>query len=63
MLLEAVKWVGNDGTHHGGSTINAAAVLEMAEFIEIALKMLYAPDNAAVLARAARIIDSRTLVD
>ncbi|WP_207843880.1 DUF4145 domain-containing protein [Williamsia soli] len=62
-LLEAVKWVGNDGTHAGGATIDAAAVLEMAEFIEIALRMLYAPNNAAALARAKRIITSKALVD
>lgn len=61
-LLEAVKWVGNDGTHTGSTPITAADVLEMAEFIEIALKMLYAPNNAAALARAKRIIASKTLV-
>ncbi|MDJ0455171.1 DUF4145 domain-containing protein [Gordonia amicalis] len=61
-LLEAVKWVGNDGTHTGSTPITAADVLEIAEFIEIALKMLYAPNNAAALARAKRIIASKALV-
>ncbi|GAA2053411.1 DUF4145 domain-containing protein [Williamsia deligens] len=60
-LVEAVKWVGNDGTHASGSRMTADDVLDTAEMIEVALGVLYAT-NAAIHARAARIVAAKTLV-
>ncbi|WP_158441139.1 DUF4145 domain-containing protein [Kribbella steppae] len=38
-MLEAVKWIGNDGSHTEGLT--ASQVMEGAEILEMALKALY----------------------
>ncbi|MEX3755793.1 DUF4145 domain-containing protein [Mycobacteroides abscessus] len=60
-LLEAVKWVGNDAAHGEGDGITQKDVLDMAEFVEVALGMLYVVDNSAVLARARQIVVSKGL--
>ncbi len=50
--LEAVKWIGNAGSHE--ATLTIAEVLEGAELLEHALKELYDPTNAL---RRARIME------
>lgn len=62
-LLLAVKYVGNEGTHSASTAISAGDVLDMAEFIEVALEALYAEDNSAIHSRATRIIAAKKLVD
>ncbi len=62
-LLLAVKYVGNEGTHSASTAISAEDVLDMAEFIEVALEALYGEDNSAIHARATRIIAAKKLVD
>ncbi|RBO91358.1 uncharacterized protein DUF4145 [Nocardia puris] len=57
-LLLAVKWVGNTGAHETASfTVDDA--LEAAEMVEVALGVVYAKDNSALLARAAAINAAR----
>lgn len=60
-LLMAAKWVGNQGTH-ATSDAKPNDVLDMVEYVEIALQALYAPDYAEALARADRIRKARGLV-
>lgn len=60
-LLLAVKWVGNESTHEEAE-IEANDVLDMVEFIEAALGVLYTPDHSALLARAERIIKGKKMV-
>ncbi|OZF26010.1 DUF4145 domain-containing protein [Rhodococcus sp. 14-2483-1-2] len=61
LFLRAAKWVGNEGTHVA-STVTATDVLDMVEYVEIALSALYAPDHAAAVARAGRILAAKRLV-
>jgi hypothetical protein len=62
-FLRAAKWVGNQGTHtHAASDATPDDVLDMVEYVEIALKALYAPDHADALARADRIHQAKGLV-
>lgn len=61
-LLEAVKWVGNDATHEGGQPITSTDALDMAEFVQVALDMIYVPDNSLILERARRIVIAQALV-
>lgn len=62
-FLRAAKWVGNQGTHtHAASDATPKDVLDMVEYVEIALKALYAPDHADALARADRIHRAKGLV-
>lgn len=62
-LLRAAKWVGNQGTHtHAASDATPKDVLDMVEYVEIALEALYAPDHADALARADRIHQAKGLV-
>lgn len=61
LFLRAAKWVGNEGTHVA-STVKAIDVLDMVEYVEIALSALYAPDRAAAVARAGRILAAKRLV-
>ncbi len=61
LFLRAAKWVGNEGTHVA-STVTAKDVLDMVEYVEIALSALYAPDHAAAVARAGRILAAKRLV-
>jgi hypothetical protein len=60
-LLEAVKWVGNDATHEGGQ-IAAKDAVNIAEFVEVALGMLYVKDNSAILKHAKAIVQAKTFV-
>ena len=60
-LLRAAKWVGNQGTH-AASDATPKDVFDMVEYVEIALKALYAPDHADALARADRIHAAKGLV-
>jgi len=60
-LLRAAKWVGNQGTH-AASDATPKDVLDMVEYIEIALTALYEPDHADALARADRIHRAKGLV-
>lgn len=60
-LLLAVKYVGNESTHEE-TEIEAGDVLDMVEFIEAALGVLYAPDHSALHARAERIIELKKMV-
>lgn len=61
LFLRAAKWVGNEGTHVA-STVTATDVLDMVEYVEIALSALYASDHAAAHARAGRILAAKRLV-
>jgi hypothetical protein len=61
-LLLAVKYVGNEATHTELDAIDANDVLDMAEFIEVALGALYASNNDALVARAKRIVAAKQLV-
>jgi hypothetical protein len=60
-LLEAVKWVGNDATHEGGQ-IAAEDAVDIAEFVEVALGMLYVKDNSSILRHAKAIVQAKKLV-
>ena len=60
-LLEAVKWVGDDAAHEGGQ-IAAKDAVNIAEFVEVALGMLYVKDNSAILQHAKAIVQAKTLV-
>lgn len=51
--LEAVKWIGNSGSHE--ATLSVAEVLEGAELLEHALKELYDPTNSLRRARIKEI--------
>ncbi|WP_253783625.1 DUF4145 domain-containing protein [Nocardia amikacinitolerans] len=59
-LLEAAKWVGNEGAHPG--ELKASDFIDSAELVEVALGLLYAKDTTAVRARAQRIKDAKGLV-
>ncbi|MBF6427829.1 DUF4145 domain-containing protein [Nocardia cyriacigeorgica] len=59
-LLEAVKWVGNEGSHPGG--LAAVDFVEAAELVELALKLLYKPDTTALHERARRVVEARAWV-
>ncbi|WP_194853195.1 DUF4145 domain-containing protein [Nocardia sp. SYP-A9097] len=60
-LLLAAKWVGNTSAHEN-TELTAAAALDIAEMVEVALGVLYAKDNSALLARANRINTAKELV-
>lgn len=60
-LLEATKWVGNDATHEGGE-ITSEETLVVAEFVELALEMVYVKDNSAVLSHAKAIVQAKKMV-
>lgn len=57
--LEAVKWIGNEGSHDEGLTVEQ--VLAGAEHLEHALKLLYDTAPAALQARARKINKRRGL--
>ncbi|WP_194814593.1 DUF4145 domain-containing protein [Nocardia sp. XZ_19_385] len=59
-LLLATKWVGNQGVHPGG--LAATDFLDVAEFIELSLDLLYQKDTSALRARAQRILAAKKLV-
>lgn len=52
--LEAVKWVGNQGSH-GSSTLTATDCIESAEFLDHALRVLYDTSDAELVRRAAAV--------
>ena len=58
-LLEAVKWIGNQGTHEDSLTV--ADVLKSAAFLHRALELLYETrvDDSDILDRAKRINEAR----
>ncbi|MYW92422.1 DUF4145 domain-containing protein [Amycolatopsis rubida] len=58
-LLLAVKWAGNDGAHGSGAT--TADVLESAELMEHAFKLLYDKDPLLLRRRATAINKARGL--
>jgi hypothetical protein len=55
--LEAVKWIGNSGSHEGRLTI--ANVLEGADYLSLALRKLYDRTDATHLANAAKVNSRR----
>lgn len=57
--LEAVKWIGNAGTHESGLTVND--VVKGAKFLELALRRLYDTSEAELLATAKEINRRRGL--
>lgn len=57
--LEAVKWIGNAGTHEKGLTVED--VLTGAKFLELALRRLYDTSEAELLATAKEINHRRGL--
>lgn len=57
--LEAVKWIGNAGTHESGLTVDD--VVKGAEFLELALRRLYDTNEAELLATAKDINRRRGL--
>lgn len=57
--LEAVKWIGNEGSHEEG--LSADQVLAGAEHLEHALDLLYDPAPATLKARARKINKRRGL--
>ncbi|MGF0320572.1 DUF4145 domain-containing protein [Nocardia fluminea] len=59
-LLEAVKWVGNEGTHPGG--LDAVDFVEAAELVELALKLLFKSDTSALHERARRVVQAKRWV-
>ncbi|MEV0683187.1 DUF4145 domain-containing protein [Nocardia sp. NPDC050378] len=59
-LLEAVKWVGNEGTHPGG--LETSDFVEAALLVELALNILYRTDTSALQARARRIVAAKRWV-
>ncbi len=60
-LLLAAKWIGNTGAHET-TPFTASDALDTAELVEVALGILYVPDNSALLARADRINTAKRLV-
>ncbi len=52
--LEAVKWVGNQGSH--GDSISASEVIESAEYLDHALRALYDTRDAE-LARKVKAVN------
>ncbi|WP_433653872.1 DUF4145 domain-containing protein [Nocardia sp. CA-128927] len=59
-LLLAAKWVGNEGTHPAG--LEAKDFLDVAEFVELALEVLYEKDTSVLRKRVRRIINAKKLV-
>lgn len=57
VFLEAVKWIGNSGSHDGD--LVAADVLEGAELLSHALQQLYDPADVRLRARAAAVTKRR----
>lgn len=57
--LEAVKWIGNAGTHESGLTVDD--VVTGAKFLELALRRLYDTNEAELLATAKEINRRRGL--
>lgn len=53
-LLEATKWVGNDGIHDP-TPISTKEALETAQFVEYALRDIYPQDDSEIRTRAAQI--------
>jgi Domain of unknown function (DUF4145) len=53
MLLEAVKWIGNDGSHD--SVLSFADVINGLEIYSLALSLLYDDSSAAIKKKAAII--------
>ncbi|MGY2033146.1 DUF4145 domain-containing protein [Nocardia abscessus] len=60
-LLLAAKWVGNTGAHET-TPFTATDALDTAEMVEVALGVIYAKDNSALLSRADRINNAKKLV-
>ncbi|WP_169811887.1 DUF4145 domain-containing protein [Nocardia grenadensis] len=60
-LLLAAKWVGNTGAHET-TAFTVADALDTAEMVEVALGVVYAKDNSALLSRASRINTAKRLV-
>ncbi|WP_410875301.1 DUF4145 domain-containing protein [Nocardia sp. A7] len=60
--LLATKWVGNQGIHLPAD-MSIETFLDVAEFIELALDLLYQHDTSAVRERIERILASKRLVD
>ncbi len=61
--LIASKWVGNQGTHGNTSTgLTISDFLDVAEFVEMALDVLYQKDTTAIRQRIQRIVTARRLV-
>ncbi|MFG1796669.1 DUF4145 domain-containing protein [Nocardia sp. NPDC049149] len=60
-LLLAAKWVGNTGAHET-TPFTPTDALDTAEMVEVALGVIYAKDNSALLARADRINNAKKLV-
>lgn len=52
-LLEAVKWIGNEGTHN--SSLSMSDILEGLEIYSLSLDLLYGTGTAAVRKKAATI--------
>ncbi len=59
-LLEAAKWVGNDGIHDP-TPISTKEALETAQFVEHALREIYPQDDSEIRSRAAQININRGL--
>lgn len=59
VVLEAVKWIGNTGTHEEGLSVED--VVKGAKFLEHALRRLYDTSEQELLAQAKRINRSRGL--
>jgi hypothetical protein len=57
--LEAVKWIGNQGSHE--SDLTAGDILDGAELLEYALRLLYDKSDAAIARRVKAINKSKGL--
>jgi hypothetical protein len=56
-MLLAVKWIGNSGSHESG--LSAQDVLEGAQMLSHALRLLYDPSEADLQRRAAKVNEHR----
>ncbi|EPJ5864287.1 DUF4145 domain-containing protein [Raoultella ornithinolytica] len=54
-MLEAVKWIGNAGSHHSGAKPDIEDVLDTYELIEHVLEEIYAPRLGRLIAIAEKI--------
>lgn len=59
--LEAVKWLGNEGSHQSG-VLTSSHCIESAEYLNHALRILYDKTDAALLKKAKEINKAKGLV-